>query len=254
MAQFDNKVVFLTGGATGIGRATAQAFAHEGARVAVCDVAAAAAQETVNLITAAGGTAIFIKTDVASSAEIDAAVKHTIAEFGGLDIGVNNAGIEGSRDKATHDYDEAVFRRVIDINLTGVFLCMKAQIQAMLASKTQGAIVNTASFLGHFGMPFHVGYVTAKHGVMGMTRAAGVEYARSGIRINAICPGFIETPMTAAHTEKDQKMLDRYFAAIPAKRVGQPEDVAKAILFLASDNASYVFAQGLITDGGMSAM
>lgn len=254
MAQFDNKVVFLTGGATGIGRATAQAFAHEGARVAVCDVAEAAAQETVNLITAAGGTAIFIKTDVASSAEIDAAVKHTIAEFGGLDIGVNNAGIEGSRDKATHDYDEAVFRRVIDINLTGVFLCMKAQIQAMLASKTQGAIVNTASFLGHFGMPFHVGYVTAKHGVMGMTRAAGVEYARSGIRINAICPGFIETPMTAAHTEKDQKMLDRYFAAIPAKRVGQPEDVAKAILFLASDNASYVFAQGLITDGGMSAM
>lgn len=254
MARFDNKVVFLTGGATGIGRATALAFAREGARVAVCDVAEAPAQETVKLITDAGGTALFIKTDVSSWAEVEASVKRTIAEFGGLDIAINNAGIEGSRDKATHDYDEATFRRVIDVNLTGVFLCMKAQLQTMRASKTQGVIVNTASFLGHFGVQYHLAYVTAKHGVMGMTRAAALEYARTGIRINAICPGFIETPMTAAHNEKDQQIMDRYYATIPAKRVGQPEDIAKTILFLASEDAGYIYGQGLIADGGMSAM
>lgn len=254
MARFDNKVVFLTGGATGIGRATALAFAHEGARVAVCDVSEAQAQETVKLITDAGGTALFIKTDVASASEVESAVQRTVAEFGGLHIGINNAGIEGSRDKATHDYDEATFRRVIDVNLTGVFLCMKYQIQAMRESKAGGVIVNTASFLGHFGMQFHLAYVTAKHGVMGMTRAAALEYARSGIRINAICPGFIDTPMTAARNEKDQQIMDRYYAAIPAKRVGQPDDIAKAILFLASEDAGYVYGQGMIVDGGMSAM
>lgn len=254
MARFDNKVVFLTGGATGIGRATALAFAHEGARVAVCDIAEAQAQETVKLITDAGGTALFIKTDVASASEVESAVQRTVAEFGGLHIGINNAGIEGSRDKATHDYDEATFRRVIDVNLTGVFLCMKYQIQAMRESKAGGVIVNTASFLGHFGMQFHLAYVTAKHGVMGMTRAAALEYARSGIRINAICPGFIDTPMTAARNEKDQQIMDRYYAAIPAKRVGQPDDIAKAILFLASEDAGYVYGQGMIVDGGMSAM
>ncbi|MBD1207007.1 MAG: SDR family oxidoreductase [Ignavibacteria bacterium] len=254
MARFDNKVVFLTGGATGIGRATALAFAHEGARVAVCDVAEAQAQETVKLITDAGGTALFIKTNVASASEVESAVQRTVAEFGGLHIGINNAGIEGSRDKATHDYDEATFRRVIDVNLTGVFLCMKYQIQAMRESKAGGVIVNTASFLGHFGMQFHLAYVTAKHGVMGMTRAAALEYARSGIRINAICPGFIDTPMTAARNEKDQQIMDRYYAAIPAKRVGQPDDIAKAILFLASEDAGYVYGQGMIVDGGMSAM
>ncbi|MFY7998394.1 MAG: SDR family NAD(P)-dependent oxidoreductase [Candidatus Kapaibacteriota bacterium] len=254
MARFDNKVVFLTGGATGIGRATAEAFAREGASVAVCDVAEAPAQETVQRITNAGGKAIFIKTNVASSEEVQSAVKVTIEQFGGLHIGINNAGVEGSRDKATHDYDETVFRQVIDVNLTGVFLCMKAQIQAMLASKTPGAIVNTASFLGHFGMPFHIAYVASKHAVMGMSRAAGIEYARYGIRVNAICPGFIDTPMTAAHNEKDQAMIDRYYAAIPAKRVGQPEDIAKAILFLASEDAGYVYGQGLIADGGMSAI
>lgn len=254
MARFDNKVVFLTGGATGIGRATALAFAHEGARVAVCDIAEAQAHETVKLITDAGGTALFIKTDVASASEVESAVQRTVAEFGGLHIGINNAGIEGSRDKATHDYDEATFRRVIDVNLTGVFLCMKYQIQAMRESKVGGVIVNTASFLGHFGMQFHLAYVTAKHGVMGMTRAAALEYARSGIRINAICPGFIDTPMTAARNEKDQQIMDRYYAAIPAKRVGQPDDIAKAILFLASEDAGYVYGQGMIVDGGMSAM
>lgn len=254
MARFDNKVVFLTGGATGIGRATALAFASEGARVAVCDVAETQAQETVKLITDAGGTALFIKTDVASAAEVEAAVQRTVSEFGGLHIGINNAGIEGSRDKATHDYDEATFRRVIDVNLTGVFLCMKSQIQAMRESKAGGVIVNTASFLGHFGMQFHLAYVTAKHGVMGMTRAAALEYARSGIRINAICPGFIDTPMTAARNEKDQQIMERYYAAIPAKRVGKPEDIAKAILFLASEEAGYVYGQGMIVDGGMSAM
>ncbi len=136
MARFDNKVVFLTGGATGIGRATAEAFAREGASVAVCDVAETPAQETVRRITNAGGKAIFIKTNVASAEEIQSAVKTTIEQFGGLHIGINNAGVEGSRDKATHDYDETVFRQVIDVNLTGVFLCMKAQIQAMLTSKT----------------------------------------------------------------------------------------------------------------------
>ncbi len=140
------------------------------------------------------------------------------------------------------------------MNLTGVFLCMKSQIQAMRASKAGGVIVNTASFLGHFGMQFHLAYVTAKHGVMGMTRAAALEYARSGIRINAICPGFIDTPMTAAHNEKDQQIMERYYAAIPAKRVGQPDDIAKAILFLASEDAGYVYGQGMIVDGGMSAM
>ena len=254
MNRFHEKVVFLTGGSTGIGRATALAFAREGARLAVCDVAEAAAQETVALVKELGGTALFIKTDVSKSAEVELAVKRTIAEFGALHVGVNNAGIEGSRDKATHDYDEALFRTVIDVNLMGVFFCMKAQIQAMLAAKTQGAIVNTASFLGHFAMPFHIPYVASKHAVMGMTKAAALEYARAGIRINAVCPGWIDTPMTATHTEKDAKMMERYMAATPARRFGQPEEIAETILFLASDAASYTTGQGYIVDGGMSAM
>ncbi len=254
MARFENKVVFLTGGATGIGRATALAFAREGARVAVCDVAEESAQETVHLVNATGAKGIFIKTDVASAQEVEAAVRRTVAEFGGLHIGINNAGIEGSRDKATHEYDETMFRRVIDVNLTGVFLCMKAELQAMLGSKTQGAIVNTASFLGHFGMPFHIAYVAAKHAVMGMTRAAATEYSRAGIRINAMCPGFVDTPMTVMETEKDKAVAERYYSAIPAKRVAQPEEIAKAILFLASDDASYLYGHGLIADGGLAAM
>lgn len=254
MARFENKVVFLTGGATGIGRTTALAFAREGARVAVCDVAEEAAKETVQQITDAGGKGMFVRADVASAQDVETAVQLTIAEFGGLHIGINNAGIEGSRDKATHEYDEATFRRVIDINLTGVFLCMKAELQAMLGSKTQGAIVNTASFLGHFGMPYHIAYVAAKHAVMGMTRAAATEYSRAGIRINAMCPGFVETPMTAMETEKDKAVAERYYSAIPAKRIAQPEEIAKAILFLASDDASYLYGHGLIADGGLAAM
>lgn len=254
MSRFTNKTVFLTGGATGIGRATALAFAHEGAHIAICDVAEAETQETVSLCEAAGAKAIFIKTDVDSMQEIQAAVKRTIAEFGGLDVGVNNAGIEGSRDKGTHEYDEQTFRRVIDVNLTGVFLCMQAELQAMLAAQKPGAIVNTSSILGHFAMPGHAAYIAAKHGVMGLTRAAAVEYARFGVRINAVCPGWIETPMTVAHSEQDMRLMEKLVKTVPMRRKGAPEEIAQAILFLASDHASYITGQGYLADGGLSAL
>jgi NAD(P)-dependent dehydrogenase (short-subunit alcohol dehydrogenase family) len=254
MSRFINKTVFLTGGATGIGRATALAFASEGASLAICDVAEAATQETVALCKELGAKAIFIKTDVASTSDIEAAVKRTVAEFGSLDIGVNNAGIEGSRDKGTHEYDETTFRRVIDVNLTGVFLCMKAELQAMLVAQKPGVIVNTSSILGHFGMPGHSAYIAAKHGVMGLTKAAALEYARFGVRVNAVCPGWIETPMTVMHNEKDEKLMEKLIKAHPMRRKGQPEEIAQTIVFLASDEASYIVGQGYIVDGGMAAM
>ncbi|TAE22629.1 MAG: SDR family oxidoreductase [Candidatus Kapaibacterium sp.] len=254
MNRFTNKTIFLTGGATGIGRATALAFASEGASLALCDVAETETQETVQLCNNAGAKAIFIKTDVASAEQIQSAIQRTIQEFGGLDVGVNNAGIEGTRDKGTHEYDETIFRRVIDVNLTGVFLCMKAQLQAMLAAQKPGAIVNTSSILGHFGMPGHAAYIAAKHGVMGLTRAAALEYARYGVRINAVCPGWIETPMTIAHNEKDQQLMDKLVKSVPMRRRGTPEEIAQAILFLASDHASYITGQGYLADGGLSAL
>jgi NAD(P)-dependent dehydrogenase (short-subunit alcohol dehydrogenase family) len=254
MNRFTNKTVFLTGGATGIGRATALAFAREGASLAVCDVAEEATQETVALCKQEGAKAIFIKTNVASTSDIDNAVKRTITEFGSLDVGVNNAGIEGSRDKGTHDYDETVFRRVIDVNLTGVFLCMKAQLQAMLTAQKPGCIVNTSSILGQFGMPGHAAYIAAKHGVMGLTRAAALEYARFGVRINAVCPGWIETPMTVSHSDKDDKLMEKLIKSVPMRRKGVPEEIAQTILFLASDHASYITGQGYLADGGLSAM
>lgn len=254
MNRFTNKTVFLTGGATGIGRATAIAFAREGASLAICDVAEAATQETVELCKKEGAKAIFIKTDVALMSEIEAAVKRTIAEFGSLDVAVNNAGIEGSRDKGTHDYDEAIFRRVIDVNLTGVFLCMKAELQAMLATQKPGCIVNTSSILGHFGMPGHAAYIAAKHGVMGLTRAAALEYARFGVRVNSVCPGWVDTPMTASHGTKDDELMAKLIKTSPMRRKGQPEEIASTILFLASDDASYITGQGYLADGGLSAM
>jgi NAD(P)-dependent dehydrogenase (short-subunit alcohol dehydrogenase family) len=263
-SHFTNKTVFLTGAATGIGRATALAFAREGARVAVCDIADDAAYQTVELVSTAGGTATFIHTDVASYASIEAAVRQTLKEFGSVDIAINNAGIEGTRTKAIHEYDESEFRRVIDVNLTGVFLSMKAELAlAMLPASTQAkadgkpftaAIVNIASFLGHFAMPLHSAYIATKHGVMGLTKAAALEYARAGVRVNAVCPGWIDTPMTAAHDEKDAELMKRYLAATPFRRMGQPEEIAETILFLASDAASYITGQGYIADGGMSAM
>jgi NAD(P)-dependent dehydrogenase (short-subunit alcohol dehydrogenase family) len=253
MSRFTNKIVFLTGGATGIGRATALAFATEGARLAICDVAEAETQETVRLCEAIGAKAIFIKTDVSSASDIQAAVQRTVTEFGGLDVGVNNAGIEGSRDKGTHEYDDDTFRRVIDVNLTGVFLCMKAQLQAMLAAQKPGVIVNTSSILGHYAMPGHSAYIAAKHGVMGLTRAAALEYARYGVRINAVCPGWIETQMTAVQTERDVRVMEKLIKTVPMRRRGAPEEIAQTILFLASDHASYITGQGYLADGGLSA-
>ncbi len=253
MNRFIEKIALITGGSTGIGRATALAFAREGASVAIADIAEDAAQETVRLVQEIGAKALFIKTNVANPQDVAMMVSRTVEHFGGLHFGINNAGIEGGRDKATHDYDDATFRAVMDVNVMGVFYSMKAELQYFLTNKQQGAIVNTASIAGLNGFPFHVGYSASKFAVVGMTKTAALEYARKGIRINAVCPGFTQTPMLETETNVNKEITERAFAAIPAKRLGQPEDIAGAILFLCSDDASYIIGHTQVVDGGLNA-
>jgi NAD(P)-dependent dehydrogenase (short-subunit alcohol dehydrogenase family) len=254
MPRFTNKIALITGGSTGIGRATAVAFAREGASVAIGDVAEHAAQETLALVKEAGGEALFIHCDVTKPESVEALVKDAVQHFGDLHIGINNAGIEGLNDKATHDYDNTIFSTVMNVNVMGVFYSMKAELQYWLTAKQEGVIVNTASIAGINGFPYHAAYSASKFAVVGMTKSAALEYARKGIRINAVCPGFTITPMLEQAVAGKQELAERMMSTIPAKRLGQPQEVASAILYLCSDDARYSIGTTHIVDGGLCAM
>lgn len=244
------KVALVTGGSSGIGRATALAFAQEGARVVVSDISVDGCNETIRLITEAQGEAIFVRADMSVVAEIEAMVATTIKTYGRLDFAFNNAGIEGES-TLTADCTEANWERTIAINLTGVWRCMKAEIPHMLASG--GVIVNCSSVAGLVGFNALPAYVASKHGVVGLTKTAALDYATAGIRVNAVCPGVIATPMVERFTHGDPAAQAQMQAMEPVGRLGTSDEIAGAVIWLCSDAASFVTGVALPVDGGFVA-
>jgi len=247
--RVSGKVALITGGGSGIGRATAIVFGREGAKVVVADYNRAGGEETVRTIKSAGGEASFIEANVAIAKQVEAMVTRTIETYGRLDCAFNNAGIEGEMGGNIAECSEENWGRIIAINLTGVFLCMKYEIPQML-KHGGGSIVNTASAAGLIGLPGGTAYVASKHGVAGLTKSAALEYARSGIRINAVCPGFIRTAMTERVMDGGSISEDAMVAAEPIGRIGKPEEIANVVLFLCSDDASFVTGLPMPVDGG----
>lgn len=251
MGRFEDKVVLVTGGGAGIGRAAALAFAREGASVMIGDVSGEG-EAVLAEIRAAGGAARFMRCDVSEPSDVEALVTAAVHTFGGLDVAFNNAGIEGARGD-TETYPLDAWNRVISTNLTGVFLCMRAQIP-YLRTRGGGAIVNNASILGHVGFAGAPAYTAAKHGVIGLTKVAALENAPHRVRINAVCPAFIETPMLArAGLTNDPAVRASVEAMHPVHRLGRPEEVAAATLWLASPEASFVTGTAMLVDGGFVA-
>jgi NAD(P)-dependent dehydrogenase (short-subunit alcohol dehydrogenase family) len=251
--MLDGKSTLITGGGGGIGRATALAFAREGARVAVADLAAEAARETVALVNAAGGQAISLSGDVSRDADVRTMIAAVVDTYGRLDCAFNNAGIAGWQveavGKKTAEWSEEAFDRMIAVNLKGVWLCMRHELPQMQA-QGGGVIVNTASIAGLAGLPSSSAYVAAKHGVVGLTKTAAIEYAEVNIRVNAVCPGYIRTPMT----EPGMRLRgEAILAQTPFKRLGNPEEIAEMVLWLCSERASYVSGAAYNVDGGYMA-
>lgn len=249
LLQFTDRVVLITGGATGIGRAGALAFAREGATVVVGDIDDRAA-ETADLIKADGGRGLFVKTDVSNAQSVRDLVNETTATYGRLDAAWNNAGVLPAT-KPLHEMTEDEWEQVISVDLKGVFLSLKYEIAYMVANGG-GSIINTASVAGVIGDPGMAPYVAAKHGVIGLTRAAAVDYGRSGIRVNAIAPGLVATPMTERWLN-DPAMRDIMFAGSQMGRAAAPEEITGIVLFLASDLASYATGGVFTIDGGQTA-
>lgn len=250
MGEFDGKVAIVTGASSGIGRASALAFAAAGASVVAADVDVAGGEETVQLIDAAGGTAVFQGADVSRVEEVDALVQRAVSEYGGLDVAFNNAGIEGTMAPITECTLET-WDRTIAVNLSGVFYAMRAEIPAML-DRGAGAIVNCASIAGLVGFPALPAYVASKHGVVGMTKSAALECATQGIRVNALCPGVIDTPMVERVTT-DPEVKHAFENAEPVHRFGRPEEMADVALWLCSERSSFVTGQAIAADGGWTA-
>ena len=247
--RFTGKSVLVTGAGSGIGRATAIAFAEEGARVVVCDVSEEGGHATVGTARERGAEAVFVRADVSKSADCAAMVAQAVASYGRLDIAFNNAGINIAV-ASTADIDESEWARLIAINLTGVFLSMKHEIPAMKRNGA-GVIINTASVGGLIGTAGIAPYCASKHGVIGLTRSAALEYIREGIRINAICPGGTRTPMLETWFSNPE--IERAITAqIPNGRIAAPEEIARAVLFLASDDASFMVGHPLTVDGGLT--
>ena len=249
--ELQGKVGIVTGGTSGIGRDASVLFAKAGAKVVVAGRRETEGKETIDLIRAVGGDALFVKTDVSRAAEVQALVQKTVEKFGRLDVAFNNAGIEGNwmpiAEQSEEDWD-----RVIDINLKGVWLCLKYEIQQMLKQGSGGTIVNMASVAGLMGSAGAATYCASKHGVMALTKSAALENARNGIRVNAVCPAVIETPMG-----------DRLFGAPemnkfapglhPIGRFGKPMEIAEAVVWMLSDRASFMTGHSIVLDGGMLA-
>ena len=249
--SLDGQVALVTGGSSGIGRATALTFAREGARIGVADLDEEGGHETVRMIENDGGEALFVRTDVATAADAEAMVSRTVGAYGRLDCAFNNAGVEGGVGTLMHEYPEDLWDTTIGINLKGVWLGMKYEIIQML-EQGGGAIVNTSSGAGlRGGAP--AGYVASKHGVVGLTRTAALEYALKGIRVNAVCPGSIMTPMAEQVIARVPQAEERVLAGTPAGRHGTAEEVAEAVVWLCSEAASFVTGHAMSVDGGSMA-
>jgi len=252
MKRFEGKVVLITGGSSGIGADSARAFSEEGAKVVITDVDEEKGKELAQEINDAGGKALFMKHDVSSTQETKRIVESVVEKFGRLDVAFNNAGI-GGPSLPLSEYPEEDWERVISINLLGVYYGMKYEIQQML-KQGGGAIVNNSSILGKVGFNNASAYVAAKHAVVGMTKAAALEYSSKNIRINAVNPAFIKTPLLEASGMKEgTDMYDMLVGLHPIGRLGEPREVTNAVLFLSSDEASFVHGESLMVDGGYTA-
>jgi NAD(P)-dependent dehydrogenase (short-subunit alcohol dehydrogenase family) len=252
--NLEGKVVLITGGASGMGRATSVAFAKAGAKIAIADVNGQGGEETLGLALAAGGDAFFSACDVSAAAQVEALVNQTVKKFGRLDCAANIAGIEGKWAEQIAEASEENFDRVIGVNLKGVWLCMKYEIAQMLKQGSGGSIVNLASAAGLVGNPGSAAYGASKHGVVGLTKTGALEYARQRIRVNAVCPGAIETPMLSRIFEKIPRTGERMAEIEPVGRLGTPDEIADAVLWLCSDQSSFVTGAALAVDGGLTAM
>jgi NAD(P)-dependent dehydrogenase (short-subunit alcohol dehydrogenase family) len=249
--ELEGKVGLVTGGTSGVGRDTAVLFAKAGAKVVVAGRREPEGNETVELIHAAGGDGLFVKTDVSKASEVDTLVQKTVEKFGRLDIAFNNAGIEGNRvlivRQSEQDWD-----RTIAVNLKGVWLCLKYEIRQMLKQGGGGAIVNMSSVMGMIGSAGTAAYSASKHGVIGLTKTAALENAKNGIRVNALCPGVIETPM-AKRLFGAPKVHEYVLGCHPIGRFGRPAEIAEAVVWMCSDRASFMTGQSLVLDGGFLA-
>lgn len=245
--RFTNKVAFITGAASGIGRAAAIAFATEGARVAILDRSADALKAVEASVKNIGGEVLALACDVSSADQVEAAIKQTVDRFGRLDIAFNNAGVE-NKAAPVHEIDLAEWDRIIGINLRGTFICMKHEL-AQMVKQGGGVVVNTSSGAGIRGVAGGAAYVASKHAIIGLTRSAALDYARQNIRVNAVLPGNIETPMMDRFTGGDiQKAIDLE----PVGRLGKPEEIAEAVLWMASDLGGFVTGAATVIDGGWS--
>lgn len=250
--SFIGKVAFVTGAASGIGRVAALAFAREGASVVAADVSERDNQETARLIEEQGGRAVAVRCDVTRGEDVKKALAKTVEVFGRLDFAFNNAGIEPSKPAPTAEYEEEEWDRIFDINLRGIFLCMKHEIPLILEHGEGGAIVNTSSGAGIIGIKGSPAYTAAKHGVIGLTKAAALDYAAQNIRVNAVCPGYIETPMMGRFTGGTPEGRAKVIAEEPVGRMGKPEEIAAAVVWLCSDMAGFVIGHALVIDGGQT--
>ena len=251
MKRFEGKVALVTGGNSGIGRATAFAFARDGARVVIAARRKREGEETVEAIRDAGGDAVFVKTDVSRAAEVEALIARTVELHGRLDCAFNNAGVNSGG--LTHEATEDDWDRLMDINLKGVWLCVKHEIIQMLA-QGGGAIVNDSSTSGLLADGSSALYTASKHGVVGLTSTAALQYATRGIRVNAVCPGWTMTPMVEESLESDPHRKAAALNETPQRRIAGPEEIAKAVLWLCSDESSFVTGHSMPVDGGLTAL
>lgn len=249
--SFSGKVVFITGAGSGIGRQTALTFTQNGAKVIVSDINPDSGETTANEINSNGGESIFIQMDVSNIEDAQSGIEKGVQHFGQLDCAINNAGIGGNL-AFTADVNPEEWAQVLAVNLTGVWHCMKYEIPQMLKQKSRGAIVNVASIAGLLGMKGNAPYTVSKHGVVGLTKAAALDYANEDIRINAVCPAFTETAMLDELDNVKPGLKAQLHQGIPLKRLGNPQEVADAILYLCSDQSSFITGHAMPLDGGLS--